>query len=68
MMASSNGNFFLYVTGILWGEATGQRFPSQRPVTRSFDVFFGSAAEPKAEQTVDTPVIWDSIAPIMMPL
>ena len=35
MMTSSNGNIFR-VTGTLW---TGE-FPSQRPVTRSFDVFF----------------------------
>ena len=28
------------VTGLLCGEFTGE-FPSQRPVTRSFDVFFG---------------------------
>ena len=29
------------VTGPLWGESTGHRwFPSQRPVTRSFGVFF----------------------------
>ena len=34
MMTSSNGNFFR-VTGYLWGE-----FPTQRPVTRSFDVYF----------------------------
>ena len=34
MMTSPNGNFFR-VTGPLCGE-----FPSQRPVTRSFDVFF----------------------------
>ena len=34
MMTSSNGNIFR-VTGHLCGE-----FPSQRPVTRSFDVFF----------------------------
>ena len=38
MMASSNGNIFR-VTGPLWGEFTGE-FPSQRPVTRSYDVFF----------------------------
>ena len=37
MMTSSNGNIF-QVTGPLRGESTG--FPSQRPVTRSFDVFF----------------------------
>ena len=34
MMTSSNGNIFR-VTGHLCGE-----FPTQRPVTRSFDVFF----------------------------
>ena len=33
MMKSSNGNIFR-VTGLLCGE-----FPTQRPVTRSFDVF-----------------------------
>ena len=39
-MTSSNGNTFC-VTGPLCGEfpITGE-FPSQRPVTRSFDVFF----------------------------
>ena len=40
MMTSSNGNIF-HVTGPLCGEFTGPgEFPSQRPVTRSFDVFF----------------------------
>ena len=42
MMTSSNGNIFL-VTGSLWkgnSMVTGE-FLSQRPVTRSFDVFFG---------------------------
>ena len=34
MMTSSNGNMFR-VTGPLCGE-----FPAQRPVTRSFDIFF----------------------------
>ena len=40
MMTSSNGNIFR-VTGLLLGNspATGE-FPAQRPVTRSFDVFF----------------------------
>ena len=40
MMSSSNGNIFR-ATGHLWGEplVTGG-FSSQRPVTRSFDVFF----------------------------
>ena len=40
MMTSSIGNIFR-VTGPLWGEFTGPgEFPAQRPVTRSFDVFF----------------------------
>ena len=40
MMTSSNGNIFC-ITGPLCGEFTGPgEFPTQRPVTRSFDVFF----------------------------
>ena len=38
MMTSSDGNIFR-IAGPLWGESTCG-FPSQRPVTRSFDVFF----------------------------
>ena len=38
MMTSSNGNI-LRVTGHLCEEFTGE-FPAQRPVTRSFEVFF----------------------------
>ena len=39
-MTSSNGNIFC-VTGPLCGEFTAHgEFPTQRPVTRSFDVFF----------------------------
>ena len=40
MMTSSNGNIFR-VTGHLCGKFTGPgEFPTQRPVTRSFDVCF----------------------------
>ena len=40
MMTSSNGNIFR-VTGHLCGEFTGPgEFPTQRPVTRRFDVYF----------------------------
>ena len=40
MMTLSNGNIF-HVTGPLCGEFTDPgEFPTQRPVTRSFDVFF----------------------------
>ena len=39
-MTSSNGNSFRF-TGPLCGECTGtDEFPAQRPMTRSFDVFF----------------------------
>ena len=39
-------------------------FPSQRPVTRSFDVFFDSP-EQTAEETIETLVIWDGMALIV---
>ena len=40
LMTSSSGNIFR-VTGLLCGEFIGpDEFPSQRPVMRSFDVFF----------------------------
>ena len=40
MITSSNGSIF-HVAGHLCGEFTGPRWiPAQRPVTRSFDVFF----------------------------
>ena len=40
MMTSPNGNIFR-ITGPLWGEFTVPgEFLSQRPVTRSFDVFY----------------------------
>ena len=40
MKTSSNGNIFRE-TGPLWGEFTGPgEFPTQRPVTWTFDVFF----------------------------
>ena len=39
MMTSSNGRFSV-VTGPLWGEPVTGGFPSQRPMTRCFNVFF----------------------------
>ena len=45
---------------------TGE-FPSQRPVTRRFDVSM-IAPEQTIEQTMETPVIWDAIALIMTSL
>ena len=46
---------------------TGE-FPSQRPVTRDFDVFIWSAPEPTIAQTLKTPAIWDAIVLIMTSL
>ena len=41
IMTSSNGNIFRVTAWPLCGEFTGTgEFPAQRPVTRSFDVFF----------------------------
>ena len=42
-------------------------FPSQRPVTSSFDVFF-DLCQKMVDQTIETPVIWDAIMLIMMSL
>ena len=40
MMTSSSGNIF-HATGLLWGEfVVTSELPPQRPVARSFDVFF----------------------------
>ena len=65
MMTSSNRNIFR-VTGLLCGEFTGHRwFPTQRTVTRSFNVFLWSAPEPTVGQTMQMVVIWDANAPIM---
>ena len=47
---------------------TGE-FPSQRPVTRSFDVFFDLRLKKRlSKQTNNTQVIWDAIALIMTSL
>ena len=65
-MTSSNGNIFR-VTDPLWGEFTGHgKFPSQRPVTRSLDVFFDLRQNKRFEQTKETLVIWDAIAALIM--
>ena len=46
---------------------TGE-FPSQRPVTRSFDVFLICVPEQTVVQTIETPVISGAIALIMTSL
>ena len=64
---------WIYALLALWAgnsPVTGE-FPSQRPVTRSFDVFFdlrlirGNNA---VKQIIETPVIWDAMALIMTSL
>ena len=60
-----DGNIFR-VTGPLWGESTGHRWIN---LTKASDAklwcFLPSAPEQTAEHTIETPVIWDAIAPIM---
>ena len=45
-------------------------FPSQWPVTRSFDVFFDLRPNKRLSiaYTIETPAIWDAIVPIMTSL
>ena len=46
---------------------TGE-FPTLRPVTRSFDVFFDLRLNKTIEYTIVRLVIWDAIKPIMSSL
>ena len=62
MITSWNGNIFR-VTGPLWGESTGHR---SIPLTKASDTelwcLLWSAPEQTVEQTIETPVIWDTLA------
>ena len=62
MKMSWNGNI-LRITGPLCGEFTGH---GRIPLTKASDAelwcFLWSAPEQMAEQTIETPVIWDAIA------
>ena len=55
------------VTGPLWGESTGHRWIL---LTKASDTellcFLWSATEQTIEQTIDTVMIWDAIALIMI--
>ena len=68
LMTSSNENIF-GVSGPLWWEVTGHR---QIPLTNASGAelwcFLWSAPEQTAEQTLEMPVIWDTITLIMTPL
>ena len=66
MMMSSNGNIF-HITGPLCGAFGYRWIPSQRPVTRSFDVFFDpSLSKQYSKQHMS--VIGDAIVLIMTSL
>ena len=58
-MTSSNWNIFR-VTGPLCEEFAGE-FTVQKPVTRSFDVFF----DLRLKKRLSNLVIWEAITPIM---
>ena len=66
MMTSSNENIFR-VTGPLWWKSTGHQWI---PLTEASDMelwcFLWLAPKETVEQTIDTLVIWDAIALIMM--
>ena len=65
-MTSSDGSIFR-VTGLCAGNSpvTGE-FPSQRSVTQSFGVYFDLRLNKRLdEKTIETPVIWDAMTPII---
>ena len=57
--------FFTLLNLCEWNSPDTGRFPSDRPETRIFDAFFDKQT---VEQTIETPVIWDAMASIMMSL
>ena len=67
-MTLSNGDIFR-VTGPLWGEFTGDRsIPLTKASAAELWCFLWSAPEETVEQTIETPVILDAIAPIVVSL
>ena len=66
MITSSKGNIFR-ATGPLWGEFTGHRWiPLTKASDAEFLCFLWYTPEQTVEQAIDTPVIWDAIALIMV--
>ena len=59
MMTSSHGNLFSTLLALCEGNSpvTGE-IPSQRTVTRSFDIFFDLRLNKRLRKTTETPVIW----------
>ena len=64
MTTSSKGDVF-NITGLLWGESTGQWWI---PAIKASNAELWSSPEQTAEQTIETLVIWDALIPIMMSL
>ena len=63
---------FSALLALCMGDSTGPGgfpsiggFPSERPVTRSFDIFFDLRLNKRLSKQIETPVIWDIIALIM---
>ena len=68
MMTSSNGKI-IHVTGPLCGEFTGHRWiPLTKANHAELWCLLSSASEQTVEQTIETLVVWDAIALIMMSL
>ena len=63
IMTSSNGNLFCVLALCTGNSPVTGEFPSQRPVTRSFDVFFDLRLNTQLRL-----VIWDAIVLIMTSL
>ena len=68
MMTSSMETFSALLALCAGTSPVTGEFPAQRPVTRSFDVFFDLRLEETVEQTIVRLVILDAFAPIMTSL
>ena len=51
-----------------WNSPVTGGFPSQRPVTWSFDVFFDPRRKKLLSKNIETPVTWGAIVLIMTSL
>ena len=68
IMTSSNENVFR-LTGPLWGESTGHQWiPLAKASNAELWYLLRSAPKQTAQQTIETPVIWDAITLIMTSL
>ena len=65
MMTSSNQNISALLALCEGNPPVTGVFPSQRPVTRSFDVFFDRRLNKLISKTIAKPVIWDAIVFLM---